>query len=107
MSSQPLKNILLIGANGSLATTLTKHISADPAFSLTILSREGSKSVTPPNTKLVKLPAPYQAEALGPVLKHQDAVINLIGPFDLEAHKTVIDAAIKAGLYPPSLVRKA
>lgn len=100
MSSQPLKNILLIGANGSLAPILIKHLSADPAFNLTILSREGSNSVTPANTKLVTLPTPYQAEALAPVLKRQDAVIDLIQPFDLEAHKTVIDVAIKAGEYP-------
>ena len=100
MSSQPLKNILLIGANGSLAPIFIKHLSADPAFNLTILSREGSNSVTPANTKLVTLPTAYQAEALASVLKRQDAVIDLIQPFDLEAHKTVIDVAIKAGEYP-------
>ena len=97
MSSEPLKNILLIGANGNLAPILIKQLSADSTFNLTVLTREGSNAVVPANTKLVKLPAPYQAEALAPVLKGQDAVINLIQSFDLDAHKTVVDAAAKAG----------
>ena len=97
MSFQPFKNILLIGADGSLAPVLVKHFSADPAFNLTILPRKGSNTVTSGKAKLVTLPAPYQAEALEPVLKGQDVVINLIRAFDLEAHKTVIDVAVKAG----------
>ncbi|KAL6718002.1 hypothetical protein ACLMJK_004087 [Lecanora helva] len=97
-SLQPLRNVLVVGASGNLAPIIIKTISNDPTFNLTVLSRDGSSSLASANTKLIRLPTPYQADALYSVLKGQDAIINMIPPFDLDAHKTVIDVAIKAGV---------
>ncbi|OCK82932.1 isoflavone reductase [Lepidopterella palustris CBS 459.81] len=95
MSSE-IKNVLLIGASGNLGPSILSEFLSSP-FTITVLSRQESKSTFPPGVKVIK--ADYSsASTLTPAFKGQDAVISIVGGTALGDQEKFIDAAIAAGV---------
>ena len=96
--SQPIKNVLIIGAGGNLGPSILTALDNHPAFNVSILSRAGSKSTFPSHIKVHTIPDSYPQDALITVFKGQDAIIDLAPLKDTDLHKRFVDAAIDAGV---------
>ncbi|KAI0403536.1 NmrA-like family protein [Xylaria palmicola] len=98
------KNILLIGATGSIGRYVLEAIVKDASFNLTILQRQSSKSRIPGHLKTVTITDSYPTEELITVFKGQDVVINCMTTFSVKDQFRMVDAAIVAGVrrYLPS-----
>ncbi|KAM0713470.1 hypothetical protein Q7P37_010432 [Cladosporium fusiforme] len=99
MTSNPLQNILIIGAGGTnIGHHLALALSSDPSFTLTILSRANSKSTHPPNATILALPShPTHADYVQ-AFRGQDAVVSCLGYEGKKSEKALIDAAVQAGV---------
>lgn len=95
--SRPPKNILVLGATGNLGPRLLDHLSTDPHFILTALTRSSStppsSSSIPASIRTISIPPSFPQDDLAAAMIDQDAIINLIPPFDLALHKRIIDTA--------------
>ena len=85
-------------AGGNLGPALVKAIDSEPSLTLSILSRQSSKSTFPSHIKVHTVPDSYPTDAVITAFKGQDVVIDLAPLFVLNQHKAFIDAAIKAGV---------
>lgn len=99
MPTQPLRNILIIGAGGTnIGHHLALALSADPAFQLSILTRPNSKSTHPPNATLFPNPSNPTHAAYVEAFKDQDAIVSCLGFEGKKSEKAIIDAAVEAGV---------
>ncbi|KAK3305220.1 uncharacterized protein B0T15DRAFT_484907 [Chaetomium strumarium] len=112
--STPFKNILLIGATGSIGRYVLRALLAEPTFSITILQR--SSSTTPLTTgtggggaddekvRVITIEDDYPTPALVQAFRGQDAVISCVTTLSVATQHRFIDAAIAAGVrrYVPS-----
>lgn len=73
-------------------------IDSEPSLTLSILSREGSKSTFPSHIKVHTVPDSFPEDAVLAAFKGQDVVIDLTPLFNIDQHKVFIDTAIKAGV---------
>ncbi|KAL4863284.1 hypothetical protein BDV12DRAFT_189792 [Aspergillus spectabilis] len=100
------KNIILVGAGGSLGSVLLNSLLSEPAFRVTILARESPKALAsiPSSAKVITISDSYPAEDLVKAFKGQDAIVNAITSFSVAEQLKFIDAAIEAGVkrYIPS-----
>ena len=115
--SQPLKNVIIIGvppfifclqptkkltlrpqAGGNLGPSILKALDSDPHFTVSILSRQNSKSTFPPHIKVHTIPDDYPEEQLIAAFTGQDAVVDLAPLYNIAHHKAFVDAAVKAGV---------
>jgi nucleoside-diphosphate-sugar epimerase len=106
MSTESYKNIILVGATGSIGSVLLKGLTSEPQFTVTVLARESSKSITslPSKVKLVKIADSYPYEDLVAAFKGQDAVVMALSGGQISEQFRFIDAAVEAGVkrYVPS-----
>ncbi|GME41819.1 hypothetical protein GTA08_BOTSDO10494 [Neofusicoccum parvum] len=93
--ASPIKNVVIIGAGGNLGRTVLKEF-LNSSFDVTILSRAESKTVFPDGTKVVK--TDYSPESLRSAFAGKDAIVSIVSAEGHEGQKTVIDAAISAGV---------
>ncbi|KAL4976024.1 NAD(P)-binding protein [Aspergillus desertorum] len=102
MAAQSYKNIILIGATGSLGGNLLKSLLSEPAFKVTVLARESSRarSSIPPAATVITIADSYPQEDLIRAFQGQDAVVNAITSFSVAEQLRFIDAAVTAGLSP-------
>ena len=102
--SQELKNVLIIGAGGRVGSHIVAALDGNPRFTLSVLSREGSKSTFPSHAKVFTTPESYPEDVLVAAFKGQDAVVDLAPLTAVDQQKHCIDAAVKAGVkrYIPS-----
>ncbi|KAB5522111.1 hypothetical protein GE09DRAFT_500858 [Coniochaeta sp. 2T2.1] len=102
--SSPFKNILLIGAGGSIGSVVLSALLAEPSFTVTVLQRASSKSKLPQGPKIITVPDSYPTSDLVAAFKGQDAIINCMTTFSVKDQYRIIDAAIAAGVqrYSPS-----
>lgn len=94
--SRPLKNILVLGATGNLGPSILAHLSTDPQYILTALTRSSStpaSSPLPASIRTISISPSFPQHDLAAAIKGQDAIINLMPPFDLALHKRIIDTA--------------
>ena len=70
----------------------------DPQFTVSVLSRKGSKSTFPSHITVHHVSEDYSEEELLPILKGQDAVISMIRPGMQKEIKSLVDACVKAGV---------
>ncbi|KAK4032148.1 hypothetical protein C8A01DRAFT_50999 [Parachaetomium inaequale] len=101
----PFKNILLIGANGSIGSYILAALLAEPTFTITILKRASSKATPlPPNTRSITVPDSYPTANLIAAFRGQDVVISCLTTLSTADQFRLIDAAIAAGVrrYVPS-----
>ncbi|KAM3430296.1 hypothetical protein MY4824_007770 [Beauveria thailandica] len=89
-----ITTVAIIGANGNLGQAVLPSISS--SFKVTVITREESTSVFPPNVKVVK--TKYTEEKLAKALQGQDAVLCLIDASALQAENLIINAAASAGV---------
>ena len=95
-----LKNIALWGVGGSnIGAEILRTISADPAFKVIVLARNGSKSSYPSNVKVVRVDDTSHAD-LVKALQGQDAVISAVGSnaAALNGQIPLAKAAVEAGV---------
>jgi uncharacterized protein YbjT (DUF2867 family) len=92
---QEFKNVALVGAGGNTGPSILNAL-LEAKFNVTVLSRPSSTATFPTNVTVLK--TDYSEESLVEVLKGQDAVVSAIGGQGLGSQKTIIDAAIKAGV---------
>ncbi|THV82265.1 NAD(P)-binding protein [Aureobasidium pullulans] len=91
----PIKNVAVIGASGNFGTPITKALQAS-GFKITIVTRETSTTVHPPDISTIR--TEYTLEALTKALNNQDAVVCVVGPGGVPLQKTFIDAAEATGV---------
>lgn len=98
------KNILLVGAGGSIGSVILEALLQEPSFSVSVLQRASSKGKISQSVNLITVPDSYPEQELEAAFKGQDAVINCITSLDVSEQYRFIDAAIKTGVrrYVPS-----
>lgn len=93
----PYKNVLLIGAGGSLGAPVLAAFAARPEYNMTIVTRHDSSAIFPSGVPVVR--ANYVSlNSLVSAFKGQDAIVSLIGGHALSSQNFFIDAAIRAGV---------
>lgn len=85
-----------IQAGGNVGVPVLKELIASNSFKISVLSREESKSTFPSSVNVIK--SDYSPSSLEKAFKDQDAVISLVGSPGLAGQKTLVDAAVKAGV---------
>ncbi len=96
MASQPIHNVIVLGAGGSLGPTVLDSL--DPHFVVSIVARKSSKSTFPSKYKLYVVEDDYPSAELLHAFQGQDAVVSLVSPFVCQIQKHIIDAAVEAGV---------
>lgn len=98
------KNILIIGATGSIGSVVLTALLAEPSFTVTILRRASSTGSLPSPIKTIIVPDAYPKQDLITAFQNQDAIINCMTSLSVAAQRTFIDAAITAKVrrYIPS-----
>ena len=102
--SETLKNIIILGAGGNLGPSILKALTDDSFFTVSILSRKSSKSTFPSHLKVHTVDDDYPEDQLLEAFKGQDAVVCTISGYQIPQEKSIINAAVKAGVkrYFPS-----
>jgi hypothetical protein len=99
MSSE-LRNVAIFGAGGNnVGHHVFKTLLSQPDhFNVYVLARASSKTTFPPNVKVIRLPDnPSEADYVS-AFQGLDAIVSAVGwPAKLE-EKTLIDAAVAAGV---------
>lgn len=88
----------LFQAGGNLGPFILENLDSDPYFNVSVLSRKGSSSKFPSHVKVFTVDESYPENELLEAFKGQDGIVLLLPPNEVEKHKRVIDAAIKAGV---------
>ncbi|KAF7549914.1 hypothetical protein G7Z17_g6073 [Cylindrodendrum hubeiense] len=96
--ASPFKNILVIGATGSIGTFVLKALLEEPTFTVTALQRASSKSKLPQSVKVITIDESYPTEALVSAFNGQDAIINCTSFLAVDDTIRIIDAAIAANV---------
>lgn len=98
MSTSAIKNVLVVGASGNVGKSTLKALSED-GFQVTGMSRHSPVGSVPAGVKVIN--TDYSAASLLDAFKGQDAVISTVSstnPGALDLQKSLIDAAIAAGV---------
>ena len=93
MSSNPIKNVIVLGASGSVGPHIVEALLA-AGFIVTALTRASSKKTFADGVRVVM--TDYTHESLVKVFKGQDAVVSTIATFSAQEQIKIIDAAIAA-----------
>lgn len=92
-----LKNIALVGASGALGTPVLEKLQASGKFNIKVLRRTSSSSTFPSGVDVADVD--YDSvDSLAAALKGQDAVVSTVGFPGLLAQRTIVDAAVAAGV---------
>ena len=94
----PYKNILLVGASGRLGSPLVSTFKDDSRFTLTILTRASSTVTFPASIRVIRVADSFPESELAEAFKGQDAIISAVARSGSEVEKTMIDAAVRAGV---------
>ncbi|KAH7313883.1 hypothetical protein B0I35DRAFT_436050 [Stachybotrys elegans] len=102
--ASPFKNILLIGASGSIGAIVLDALVQEPTFNVTALQRKSSKSKIPSGVNVVTIDDAYPSDVLESIFRGQDAVINCMTSLAVSDQIRFIDAAVAAKVkrYVPS-----
>ncbi|KAH8594640.1 putative isoflavone reductase like protein IRL, partial [Bisporella sp. PMI_857] len=96
MAATLIRNVVVIGAGGSLGPAVLKAF--DSHFVVTIISRQSSTSTFAAKYKVRIVEDDYPTAQLLEAFKNQDAVISLISPGTSQTQYHIIDAAVEAGV---------
>ncbi|KAK0610825.1 hypothetical protein B0T14DRAFT_529159 [Immersiella caudata] len=102
--SAPFKSVLLIGAGGSIGSVVFTALLAEPSLSVTVLKRESSHAVLPPQVPSVTVPDSYPTDKLIEAFRGHDVIVCCMTTLSVADQFRFIDAAIAAGVrrYVPS-----
>ncbi|OCL15265.1 NmrA-like family protein [Glonium stellatum] len=93
--SQEIKNVIVIGASGNLGPYLVDEL-VNSKFAVSVLTRATSNSAFHENVKVFR--TDYSKSSLLEALQGQDVVVSAIATFSTQQQKTIVDAAVKAGI---------
>jgi len=96
MSSSTLKNVVIVGASGSIGKVILDALVAAPQFNVTVLSRSTSSHTVPAGVTVRQ--SDFSDADLAAAFKGQDAVISAVGATAFAEQKKFIDASIAAGV---------
>ncbi|KAJ4214588.1 hypothetical protein NW759_010143 [Fusarium solani] len=94
--ASPFKNILIIGATGSIGSVVLEALVKEPTFVVTALQRSSSKGKLPSGLKTITVDDSYPSEALVSAFSGQDAIINCMTSLAVGEQLRFIDAAVAA-----------
>jgi putative NADH-flavin reductase len=94
----PLKNIALIGANGTLGPSVLSVLLAANTFKITILTRQSSQSTYPSSINEIRIPDDLPTDSLIRALTGQDALITTFAGTNADLQIRLADAAATAGV---------
>ncbi|RSL53961.1 hypothetical protein CEP53_007580 [Fusarium sp. AF-6] len=94
--ASPFKNILIIGATGSIGSVVLKALIEEPTFIVTTLQRSSSKGKLPSGLNTITIEDSYPTEALVSAFSGQDAIINCMTSLAVGEQLRFIDAAVAA-----------
>ncbi|TVY83400.1 Isoflavone reductase-like protein [Lachnellula suecica] len=97
-----IKNVIVIGANGSIGASIFKALVDSSKFNVSVLARPESTAEYAANIKVFR--SDYSDSSLVEVFKGQDAVVSALGAAGMFEQIKIIDAAVQAGVkrYLPS-----
>ncbi|KAK4071760.1 uncharacterized protein Triagg1_5998 [Trichoderma aggressivum f. europaeum] len=90
------KNIVIVGASGSIGKIILEGLIAAGGFNITALSRGDNPATFPPDISVYK--SDFSNSDLQSAFKDQDVVISAIGATGFGEQKKLVDAAIGAGV---------
>jgi uncharacterized protein YbjT (DUF2867 family) len=96
MSSSILKNVVLVGASGSIGKVILDALVQAPQLHITVLTRSSSSHTFPANVTV--RPSDFSEADLTAAFKGQDAVISAVGATAFAEQKKFVDASIAAGV---------
>lgn len=98
------RNILLIGATGSIGNVVLQALEKEPTFTLTVLQRASSTAQIPAHLDTIKISDDYPTAGLVAAFRGKDVVINCMTTLAVADQYRMIDAAVAAGVrrYVPS-----
>lgn len=94
--SATLKNVVIIGASGSVGSLVLDGLVKSSALKITVLSRASSSHTFPAGVTVRT--SDYTESDLVAAFKGQDAVISVVGAGAFQEQKKFIDASIAAGV---------
>lgn len=97
MTTQSIKNVIIIGAAGAVGEPVLVELIASKKFNVTVLRRAGSASAVPAGIPSKDVDLNSVAD-LTRALAGQDAIISTVAAAAVPLQKNLIDAAIAAGV---------
>ncbi|KAG7002874.1 Isoflavone reductase-like protein IRL [Fusarium oxysporum f. sp. conglutinans] len=94
--SSPFKNILIVGATGSIGSIMLDALVKEPSFTVSALQRSSSKGKLPSNVQIIKIDDSYPTEALISAFTGQDAIVNCMTSLAVADQLRFVDAAVAA-----------
>ncbi|KAJ7572647.1 hypothetical protein C8J56DRAFT_583953 [Mycena floridula] len=96
-----LKNIIQLGASGTVGTPVLEALVASKKFNITVGTRDASTGLFPANVKVIQVD--YSSHhSLVDAFKGQDAVLVTLGTYNIalleKIEMSIIDAAVSAGV---------
>jgi putative NADH-flavin reductase len=93
-----IKNVALIGANGTLGPSILRALVSATSFNITVLSRKSSKSTYPSSIHEIRISDSLPIEELTTALLRQDAIIATFAGANDDLQIRLADAAAAAGV---------
>ncbi|KAK7179470.1 isoflavone reductase family protein (NmrA-like family protein) [Paraphaeosphaeria sporulosa] len=97
----PFKNIIILGATGSVGAPILAALLAEPTFTTTILTRATSRAKLPPNVPVISISDAYTRDELTRTFTGQDVVISALNTTAVTQDDLafrIVDAALAAGV---------
>ncbi|KAI8683383.1 NmrA domain-containing protein [Fusarium keratoplasticum] len=94
--ASPFKNILIIGATGSIGSVVLEALVKEPTFVVTALQRSSSEGKLPSGLKTITIDDSYPSDALVGAFSGHDAIINCMTSLAVGEQLRFIDAAVTA-----------
>ena len=96
-SSKPIKNVIVLGATGSIGPAIVHALRSHPArFTVSVYTRVESKAELPSGITVYR--GDYGVESLGKAFEGQDAIVSAVPTFSTLQQIRIIDVAISAGV---------
>ncbi|KAK3385716.1 hypothetical protein B0H63DRAFT_186995 [Podospora didyma] len=93
-----IKNVAVVGAAGKIGRPIVARLLATQLFTITVLTRDGSKQLAFPEEVIVKEVDYDSVSSLETALQGQDAVVSAMAFEAIDKQKSLVDAAAKAGV---------
>jgi hypothetical protein len=94
--TSPFRNILIVGATGSIGHIMLDALVKEPSFNVTALQRSSSKGKLPSNVRVITIDDSYPSEALVSAFSGQDAIVNCMTSLAVSDQLRFVDAAVDA-----------
>lgn len=91
-----IKNVIIIGANGTIGASIFSAIVTSNLFNVSVLTRPSSTTSYDPTIRVFV--SDYSPSSLAEAFKGQDAVVSALGAAGIGEQIKIIDAAVKAGV---------